>query len=415
MTYQENNQEESLFLTHNMIGYSPELSLHFGVVGALLIQQIHYWSAVNNTASNGYKWVYNTFEEWHKQLGCFDIKTIKSTMKKLREAGVVVAENHNKIKYDRTLWYRVDYSSLKNLVGDILSPLPRKIANSLQYAGLVPVKKEPSMQVKTDSHPTNTKVPNIVPFKNPNSVLSQGTNLNQPIPKNNSKNNNKEYLHFPNVNGVEKSSFIKDSGKDEEVGIVEIQNGSVVALVQEDCMKAEEMMKNKSWEVKKNKIPAKPAKVGKSGVVTVTDLMKVFREGLASNPDYKGVVPEFSVKQKGWLSTLNKRWGSYSISILQCVVNDWTGFVKKAQTLSGAYNLPLVPDVYFLLRYSNEAHVFYQEKLQASQKSVQLIAQKEQLAALTPQVSLEKEEPISLEEIAKLVPELMPKELLPKK
>lgn len=84
---------------------------------ALILQQINYW--LNNPkvgiVANGRRWIRNTVEEWHKQFPWIATKTVQRYLKDLEEKGILLTCNLNKLKFDRTKWYAIDYNELDKL------------------------------------------------------------------------------------------------------------------------------------------------------------------------------------------------------------------------------------------------------------------------------------------------------------
>lgn len=83
---------------------------------AVLLQQIHYWLQKSTNVKEGHRWVYNSMSEWLKQ---FPWVKSRTTMTKyfndLEERGIIITGNFNKAGFDKTKWYRIDYSTLSDL------------------------------------------------------------------------------------------------------------------------------------------------------------------------------------------------------------------------------------------------------------------------------------------------------------
>lgn len=97
----------------------PKLACVIGLNESLILQQIHYWIQINTKTGNnfkdGYYWTYNTYEKWQEQFPFWSVATIKRIIKSLKKAGLLITSNYNRIKIDRTKWYRIDYSKLESL------------------------------------------------------------------------------------------------------------------------------------------------------------------------------------------------------------------------------------------------------------------------------------------------------------
>lgn len=84
---------------------------------AIMLQQIHYWSSKSNNKKNGYRWVYNTIEEWHDQFPWLSKKTVQRYLKQLEDDGYLITGSYNKLKFDRTKWYRINYDKMTSPMG----------------------------------------------------------------------------------------------------------------------------------------------------------------------------------------------------------------------------------------------------------------------------------------------------------
>lgn len=93
------------------------ISRVFGRKAADFIQSLHYWLTTKAGAIiNGIRWVYNTYEEWSKQLD-IPTSTLRALIYLLEKAGIILSGNFNKKKSDRTKWYTLDYDALKKFIG----------------------------------------------------------------------------------------------------------------------------------------------------------------------------------------------------------------------------------------------------------------------------------------------------------
>ena len=82
---------------------------------AIMLQQIHYWLQRSNNIVDGHRWVYNTAKGWQKQFPWITEKTVQRYLKDLCDRGLLITGNYNKANFDRTKWYRIDYSALDKL------------------------------------------------------------------------------------------------------------------------------------------------------------------------------------------------------------------------------------------------------------------------------------------------------------
>lgn len=92
------------------------LAQKVGLNEAIIIQQLHYWTVNNKKKGNnfrdGYYWSYNTYEDWQKQFPFWSSRTIRRIITKLEKEGYIVSANYNKLKIDKTKWYRLNYDKI---------------------------------------------------------------------------------------------------------------------------------------------------------------------------------------------------------------------------------------------------------------------------------------------------------------
>ncbi|MCP1176233.1 MULTISPECIES: DnaD domain-containing protein [Bacillus] len=93
----------------------PKLAAAIGLNEAIILQQLHYWLEKSKNVRDGFRWVYNTYEEWQKQFPFWSESTIKRTIKKLESQHLIIVGKYNKLKIDNTKWYRIDYEVLQNI------------------------------------------------------------------------------------------------------------------------------------------------------------------------------------------------------------------------------------------------------------------------------------------------------------
>ena len=92
-----------------MMRFHPVLADIYGLNEAIFIQQLHYWLNRKPHYVEERGWVYNSYESWHTQLPFWSIKTIQRIVKNLIEKNIIEVSNFNKLGYDRTLWYTLNY------------------------------------------------------------------------------------------------------------------------------------------------------------------------------------------------------------------------------------------------------------------------------------------------------------------
>jgi hypothetical protein len=89
---------------------------------ALWTQRLDFWISYHQKAGHKRKhyhegrwWVWNTIEGWQAQFPFWSRRTMERTIERSIEGGVTLTESYNKRRYDRTLWYTIDYERLQEL------------------------------------------------------------------------------------------------------------------------------------------------------------------------------------------------------------------------------------------------------------------------------------------------------------
>ncbi|MGR5900833.1 conserved phage C-terminal domain-containing protein [Bacillus cereus] len=93
----------------------PSLAKSIGLNEAVFLQQIHYWLNRSNHFYDERRWIYNSAVEWSKQFPFWSEKTIRRILKNLEETKILLTGNYNKMKFDKTKWYTIDYDKLRSL------------------------------------------------------------------------------------------------------------------------------------------------------------------------------------------------------------------------------------------------------------------------------------------------------------
>jgi len=95
----------------------PSLAKLLGIEKAIILQQIHWWSNKLGHEKDGYKWVYNSYRQWHTDnFTWLSESAIQKHILSLEKMGLLVAGNYNTLKIDRTKWYRIDHKMLCDML-----------------------------------------------------------------------------------------------------------------------------------------------------------------------------------------------------------------------------------------------------------------------------------------------------------
>lgn len=283
----------------NPIAFSPVLAKAFGVCGALLIQQIHYWCDENSNIHEGYSWVWNTTRQWADNLMAFDERTIRYTLKKLREDGVVVVGSFNKHKYDKTLWYRLDYEAL--LV---------KLREKFPHRNLCPEPYGKIFRIIEDKMPA-------------------------PIPKTTSKTTTE----------TTEATAAPSQG--------EIPTTDTLDLGEQDMAKGPSMASELLAHLKEKNGTKLPGKEN-----TAASLESTFKQ-VAPKHNEMACIPSFTMKDKGQLGRLSKKWGGVADRVMETICSDWIAFAKEVTTQLGISKYPLIPHLPFIVKYADNALAFH--------------------------------------------------------
>jgi len=93
----------------------PSLAKMIGLNEAIFIQQLHYWLLNSKNTIDGKKWLYNSYQEWQGQFPFWSKNTIRRIIENLEKQNILISGNFNKLKIDRTKWYRINYEKLSQI------------------------------------------------------------------------------------------------------------------------------------------------------------------------------------------------------------------------------------------------------------------------------------------------------------
>lgn len=114
------NHEELFIDGEEILIVRKELAKLIGLNEAIVLNQIHYWLKRNKEREvnfiDGRYWTFNTYDEWkEKNFPFWSMPTIKRTFLSLEKIGVVISANYNKMSFDKTKWYSIDYEKLEEI------------------------------------------------------------------------------------------------------------------------------------------------------------------------------------------------------------------------------------------------------------------------------------------------------------
>lgn len=94
----------------------PSLAVLIGLDESIALQQMHYRCRHSTKIEDGFRWCFDTYEDWAKN--CFPFwseRTIRRVFQSLEKQGLIVSATFNKTKFDRTKWYRPNYALVDGL------------------------------------------------------------------------------------------------------------------------------------------------------------------------------------------------------------------------------------------------------------------------------------------------------------
>jgi DnaD/phage-associated family protein len=101
----------------------PKLATRIGLNETIFLQQLYYWLKESKQIHDGHQWVYNSYEGWHAQFPFWSISTIRRVISKLEKEQLILTGNFNRLKIDKTKWYRINFEVLEAIYDEeVLSP-----------------------------------------------------------------------------------------------------------------------------------------------------------------------------------------------------------------------------------------------------------------------------------------------------
>lgn len=99
---------------------NKNLAALIGLNESIVLQQINYWIENINKPKgqdsinyqDGHYWTFNSYNEWQENFPFWSKSTIRRIIKKLEKYKFIETGNYNKMKIDRTKWYRIKHKNL---------------------------------------------------------------------------------------------------------------------------------------------------------------------------------------------------------------------------------------------------------------------------------------------------------------
>ena len=172
-----------LLFDEQPIVFDRTLAREIGDRPATILQRIHYWVEINRKNANkqafkcGHYWTYKSLEKWHAEdFDYLSLSTVRRTLEELIKKGYLITGEYNKLRSDRTKWYRVNKEKIEELYNKIQEKkqmLNNTNAN-IQNKQTQEFKMESSEMFKMDEplHKNNIRINNM------NNISSHSSNNN---------------------------------------------------------------------------------------------------------------------------------------------------------------------------------------------------------------------------------------------
>ena len=172
-----------LLFDEQPIVFDRTLAKKIGDRHATILQRIHYWVEINRKNSNkqafkcGYYWTYKSLERWHAEdFDYLSLSTVRRTLEQLIKKGYLITGEYNKLRSDRTKWYRVNKEKIEELYNEIQAEkqMSNKANANIQNEQVEESKMESSEMFKMDEplHKNNIRINNM------NNISSHSSNNN---------------------------------------------------------------------------------------------------------------------------------------------------------------------------------------------------------------------------------------------
>lgn len=109
------SEGNNLLINEHPMLVLPGLAEKIGLNEAIVLQQIHFWLGKSGNKRDGRFWVYNTYDNWAEQFPFWSKRTVVRIIDKLESNGLLDVSNYNKVRFDRTKWYTINYGRVNEL------------------------------------------------------------------------------------------------------------------------------------------------------------------------------------------------------------------------------------------------------------------------------------------------------------
>jgi hypothetical protein len=95
---------------------NPALAAEIGLNESIILLQMEYWIATSDNVYDNRKWTYQSVRDMQDKIfGFWSISTINRAIKTLIDEDYIIEGNYNKMKFDKTRWFALNYDRLSTL------------------------------------------------------------------------------------------------------------------------------------------------------------------------------------------------------------------------------------------------------------------------------------------------------------
>jgi hypothetical protein len=93
----------------------PALAMEIGMNESILFLQIEFWISISDHYHDGRSWTYQSLTTLKEAFPFWSKATLNRAVKSLIEKSLIVEGKYNKMKYDRTRWFAINFDAARNL------------------------------------------------------------------------------------------------------------------------------------------------------------------------------------------------------------------------------------------------------------------------------------------------------------
>jgi len=160
--------KSSLLLDERPLLIMPELAKKIGLNESIILQQINYWLNKQLHYKDSRFWVYQTYKEWQEQFPFWSVSTIKRTIASLEKKNLIIKSNYNKLGFDKTVWYSINFEEVESLENALGHNEPRRVSKGNYGESHI----DTPNTLDSSKTPTNIKTGGPVESKNGKKELS---------------------------------------------------------------------------------------------------------------------------------------------------------------------------------------------------------------------------------------------------